>query len=77
MRYFYDLDDAVVLSVKTTGPSYETDRIVAVSMLRGRFSMLRDNPGGLKGDTLNALFHPQQSVPGRLWLTTSPSPPRS
>ena len=47
MRYFDDLDDAVVFSVETTGPSHETDRIVAVSMLRGRFSTLRDNPGDL------------------------------
>lgn len=63
MHYFDELDDAVVLSVETTGPSHETDRIISVSMLRGRFSTLRDNPGDLKGDTLNALFNPQQEIP--------------
>ena len=63
MRYFDDLDDAVVLDVETTGPSRETDRIVAVSMVRVRFSTLRDNPGDLRGDTLNALFNPQQEIP--------------
>ena len=63
MRYFDDLDDAVVLAVKTTGPSRETDRIVAASMLRGWFSTLRDNPGDLKGATLNALFNPQREIP--------------
>ena len=70
MRSFDDLDDAVVLDVETTGLSRETDRIVAVSMLRGRFSTLRDNPGDLKGDTPNALFKQfMDSQSFKCWLT--------
>ena len=63
MRYFTDLDEAVVVDVETTGLSPETDRIISVSMLRVRFSSLQRNPNHLEGDTLDAEFNPQRKIP--------------
>ncbi len=59
-RYFEDLDEAVVVDVETTGLSPETDRIVAVSMLRVCFATLdrQTNSHRLEGDTLDTTVNP-------------------
>ena len=58
MRYFTDLDDAVVVAVETTGPDPETDRIVSVSLLRVQFSTLHAHPDYLKGETRKRPLQP-------------------
>lgn len=63
MTIFRGFDEAVVVDVETTGLDPETDRIVAVAMVRVHFEALQDNPQGLLGETMDVIVNPQCRIP--------------
>ena len=63
MTIFRGFDEAVVVDVETTGLDPETDRIVAVAMVRVHFEALQDNPQGLHGETMDVIVNPQCRIP--------------
>ncbi len=63
MALIKGFDDAVVVDVETTGLDPQRDRIVSVALIRSSFDVLKENPNGLHGETMDALVNPQRRIP--------------
>ncbi len=63
MTMLTGFDEAVVVDVETTGLDPKTDRIVSVALIHANFGILRENPGGLDGRTMDAVVNPQCRIP--------------
>ena len=63
MALINGFDDAVVVDVETTGLDPQRDRIVSVALIRSSFDVLKEDPNGLHGETMDALVNPQRSIP--------------